>query len=124
MLYFSFLSYHIIPIRQGGNAEKAAAKGCRRWIFLLLPEGLAVGALVHGRILLMGTNQDLVQGAVVLALAVVCALLDSAFDGLVCVAVHVFSSFELTSGLVCAQITDSFRKIFPFDCICLLTVIY
>ena len=72
----------------------------------------------------MGTDQDLVQGAVVLSLAMMGALLNSALNALVCVTVHVFSSFELTSGLVCARITDSFRKIFPFDCICLLTVIY
>ena len=86
-------------------------------LLLLLAERLAVRALVHGRILLVGTHQNLVQGAVVLALAVVCALLDSAFDGLVRIAVHVFSSFELTSGIVCASRADSFRKIFPFDCI-------
>ena len=88
MLYFSFLSYHIIPIRQGGNAEKAAAKGCRRWIFLLLPEGLAVGALVHSRIHFMGADKDPIQGAVVGAAAVMCALLHGAFNGLICLFVH------------------------------------
>ena len=36
----------------------------------------------------MGAHQDLVQGAVVLRLAVVCALVDSTLDRLVCIAVH------------------------------------
>ena len=89
MLYFSFLSYHIIPIRQGGNAEKAAAKGCRRWIILLLPEGLAVGALVHSRIHFMGADKDPIQGAVVGVIAVISAGLDGAFDALVCMTIHI-----------------------------------
>ena len=54
----------------------------------LLAEGLAVGALVHGGIGLMSTNQDPVQGAVVLIVAVVSALLDGALDALVCIAIH------------------------------------
>ena len=36
----------------------------------------------------MGTHQNPVQGAVILAVAVVCAGLDSTFDALVCMAVH------------------------------------
>ena len=36
----------------------------------------------------MGTNQDLVQGAVVLSLAMVRALLNGALDTLVCMTVH------------------------------------
>ena len=36
----------------------------------------------------MGTHQDLIQGAVVLVLAVISAGLDGAFDALVCMAVH------------------------------------
>ena len=36
----------------------------------------------------MGAHQDLVQGAVVLTLAVVGALGDGTLDGLVCIAVH------------------------------------
>ena len=55
---------------------------------LLLTEGLAVGALVHGGICLMGTDQDSIQRAEVLLTAVVGALLHSAFDALVCMAVH------------------------------------
>ena len=57
-------------------------------IFLLLAEGLAVGALVHSGVGLVGTHQDLVQSAVVLALAVVGALMDGAFDALIGIAVH------------------------------------
>ena len=41
----------------------------------------------------MGTNQDPVQGAVVLAVAVMGALGNGALNGLVCVAVHSNSSF-------------------------------
>ena len=37
----------------------------------------------------MGTHQDLIQGAVVLVLAVVSAGLDGAFDALVCMAIHI-----------------------------------
>ena len=57
-------------------------------IGLLLAEGLAVGALVHGGVHLVGTHQDLVQGAVVLTLAVMGTLLDGTLDRLVCIAVH------------------------------------
>ena len=55
----------------------------------LLPEGLAVGTLVLGGIGLMGAHQDPVQRAVVLVLAVVCALLDGALDALICMVVHI-----------------------------------
>ena len=55
---------------------------------LLLPEGLAVGALVHSRVLLMGANQDLVQRTVVLSLAMMGALLNGALNALVCMTVH------------------------------------
>ena len=55
---------------------------------LFLAEGLAVGALVHGRVCLMGANQDLVQRAVVLTVTVVSTGLYGALNALVCVAVH------------------------------------
>ena len=51
---------------------------------LLLAEGLAVSALIHGGVLLVSTYQDAIQGAVVFGIAVVSALLHGAFDGLVC----------------------------------------
>ena len=56
--------------------------------FSLLAEGLAVGALIHSGIGLMGADQDPLQGAVVGIGAVMCALLNGAFDALVCVAIH------------------------------------
>ena len=61
-------------------------------------EGLAVGALVHGRIGLMGAHQNVVQGAVVLGIAVVSAGLDGTLDALIGLAVH--SSFLLCFGFL------------------------
>ena len=55
---------------------------------LSLAERLAVGALIHSGVGFMGAHQDLVQGTVVLILAVVSAGFDGAFDTLVCMAVH------------------------------------
>ena len=55
---------------------------------LALAEGFAVGALVLGGICLVGTHQDAVQGAVVLAVAVVSTGLHGTLDTLVCMAVH------------------------------------
>lgn len=60
---------------------------------LLHAEGLAVCALIHSGIQLMGAHQNTVQGAVVFGIAVICALLDGAFDALVCLAAHNVSSF-------------------------------
>ena len=54
----------------------------------LLGKGLAVGALVHSGICLVGTHQDPVQGAVVLILTVVAALLNGTFNGLVGMTIH------------------------------------
>ena len=58
--------------------------------FSLLAEGLAVGALIHSGIGLMGADQDPLQGAEVCILAVMGALCDGAFNALVCMAVHEF----------------------------------
>ena len=58
---------------------------------LLSAEGFAVGALIHGGIALMGAHQNLFQGAVVLALAVVGALAHSAFHTFVGMTVHILS---------------------------------
>ena len=55
---------------------------------LLLSEGHTVGALIHCGAGLMGAHQNLVQRAVVLVLAVVCAVPDGTFDTLVGVVVH------------------------------------
>ena len=57
-------------------------------IRLLLAEGLAVGALIHGGIYLVGADQDAVQGAEVCVLAVVGALSYSTLNALVCMAIH------------------------------------
>ena len=73
---------------------------------LLLAEGLAVGALVHGRIGLMGTYQNTLQRAVVCVSAMVGALRNSTLDTLVSMAAH--SQFLLLSdsAIVCA-VTDA-----------------
>ena len=55
---------------------------------LLFAEGHAVGALILGGVSLVGAHTDLVQRAVVLIFAVVCAGAHGAFDGLVGMAVH------------------------------------
>ena len=80
-------------MKHGGIS--AAAFPC-----LLLAEGLAIGALIHGGIDLMRTDQDFIQGAVVLAVAVIGALLHGAFDTLVGVAVHAGFLLYLNSELV------------------------
>ena len=67
---------------------------------LLLAEGLAVGALIHGRVCLVGAHQNTIQGAEVLGIAVVCAGLYGAFNTLVGIGVHVFSLLSFGSGLV------------------------
>ena len=66
-------------------------KGCvlqRTQKELLLSEGLTVSALVHGGVTFVGTNQNTIQSAEVGAAAVVSALLNGAFDALVCLAIH------------------------------------
>ena len=63
--------------------------GRRIFLQLLLAEGLAVGALLQSGILLVGAHQNLVQGTVVGAVAMVCALLNGAFDALVCIVIHI-----------------------------------
>ena len=78
---------------------------------LLLAEGHAVGALVHGGVCLVGTHLDAIQGAVVLGVAVIGALLDGAGDALVGVTVHVFSSFAFDTSVVCAVSEKSFLRL-------------
>ena len=67
-----------------GGKSRPASEGRE----LLQLKGLAVGALVHGGVELMGPDGDAVQGAVVLVGAVVFALLNGAFDAMVGMAVH------------------------------------
>ena len=79
-----YLNFTILP---GFRQEKfAAALAAAK--MSLRAEGLAVGALIHGGIRLVGAHQDAIQGAVILVLAVVGALLDSALNALVGMAVH------------------------------------
>ena len=73
---------------------------------LLLAERLAVGALVHSRVGFVGTDHDPVQGAVILGVAVISALLDGAFNALVGMAVHRISSFVLGSPVVLPEFQD------------------
>ena len=55
---------------------------------LLLSEGLTVGASIHSGIYFVGANLDPIQRAVILILAVVCALGNGTLNALVCVTVH------------------------------------
>ena len=54
-----------------------------RSVCLLLPEGLAVGTLICSGVHFVGTNQNVLQGAVVLILAVMGTLLNGTFDTLI-----------------------------------------
>lgn len=78
---------------------------------LFLAEGLAVGALVHGGITLMGANQNAVQSAVIAVRAVVCTLMHGTFDALICFAIHNVSSFSYDR--------DSIGRFFLFHTCCL-----
>jgi len=84
----NFVFFFMISSNSVRVKKNRGSRGCRGQKSLLLPEGLAVSALVHSGIGLMGANQDPVQRTVVLVLAVVCALLDGTFNALVCVTVH------------------------------------
>ena len=92
-------------------AAFAAANG------LLLAEGLAVGALIDSGVTFVGAHQDAVQGAVILGVAVVSALLDGAFDTLVCIAVHGLFLLLLDYGFIMClrgkyiQAVEIFHKI-------------
>ena len=70
---------------------------------LLLSKGLAIGASIHSGIYFVSAHLNAVQRAVVLVLAVVCALGNGAFDALVCVTVHsqflLLFEFEISMAL-------------------------
>ena len=59
-----------------------------RFCPLLSAERLAIGTLGHSGVLLMGTNQDALQGAVVGFVAMVNTLLYGAFNAFIGMAVH------------------------------------
>ena len=98
---------------KGLNGKNAAAIAAA-FMPLSLAEGLAVGALVLSGICLMGSHQDAVQRAVVLAVAVVCTLLNGAFDALVCIAAHSSFLLLLNSGLVWLPASERNMEKFPF----------
>ena len=69
--------------------------------FLRLIFGLkahAIGALFLGRVTLMGSDCNAVQRAIILSIAVVCALGNRAFDALICVCVHFPSTSDNEYG--------------------------
>ena len=90
--------------------EKNRGSICCRGDGLLHAEGLAVGALILGGIDLVGAHQDPVQRTVVLAGAVMCALLNGAFNALVCVTVHIVFLLCLVSQIVWPRETKSCRN--------------
>ena len=97
--------------------KKRKATACRRRPKgLLLAEGLAVGALIHGGIQLVGAHQNPIQGAVIFGIAVIGTLLDGAFDALVCLAAHgVFLLlFGFTDSMPRGK--EEIRKNFSFSC--------
>ena len=91
--YFRKFQNRLYSLRTASSRKIAAASAAAIlagsvFVESLLAEGLAVGALVHGGVNFVGAHQDAVQRAVVLVLAVVCALMDGAFDALIGVATH------------------------------------
>ena len=76
----------VLPQFVKDNIQNAAASAAAQ--VLSLAEGLAVGALILSGVCLMGANQDPVQRAVVLTVAVVSTGLNGALDALICVIVH------------------------------------
>lgn len=78
-------------IEPSASLAAEGSKSC-----LLSQERLAVGALVHSRIGLMGAYEDLVQRAVVAITAVMTALGNGAGNGLIgMISVHIVSSFRV-----------------------------
>ena len=57
---------------------------------LSLAEGLTVGALILSRIGFVGADQNAIQRAVVLSIAVISAGLNGTLDALVCIVIHSF----------------------------------
>ena len=55
----------------------------------------------------MGADLDLIQRAIVFGVAMICTLLDGAFNALVCIVVHGFPLLLLSSTLVC----PTFKKV-------------
>ena len=81
---------------------------------LLLAEGLAVGALIHGGSSFVCADHDLVQRAIVLSVTVMGTGPNRAFDALVCVAVHSGFLLFLDSPLVCPLFRIVLQKLSRF----------
>ena len=100
--FSSFFSNIItcLSVAVKGRKKENAAASAAAFMRLSLAEGLAVSALILSGVCFVGAHQNAVQRAVVLAVAVVSAGLNGAFDALVSITVH--SSFLLLfdSGLV------------------------
>ena len=84
---------------QSHKKTKAAAVAAAK--MLLLAEGLAIGALIHGGVCLVGAHQDAIQRTIVLGITMVCALLDSTLNTLVGVTIH--DSFLLRLNYSCSM---------------------
>ena len=82
------------------ETEGTAAVPSVSRVILFLSEALAVGTLIHGGVGLVSAHQNLIQGAVIFAGAVVRALLDGAFNAFVGMTVHTFSLLLLFSRVV------------------------
>ena len=74
--------------RKGGSRRPGSLAGASAFA-----ERLTVGALIHGGIRLMGTHQNTVQRTVILGITVMRALVYGAFNALVGMTIHCFSSF-------------------------------
>ena len=115
-VFYLFPAYHNLfsAFRQGGSIWKCGS--CRRRIMpLSLAEGLAVSTLVLSGVCFVGTHQNTVQRAVVLAVTVICTLLDGALNALVCVTIHMI--FLLCCGFsfsMTAQAQKKHGKVFLF----------
>ena len=96
----SITSYlFLFPSALSGTEGTAVVPSVSR-VILFLPEALAVGTLIHGGVGLVSAHQNLIQGAVIFAGAVVRALLDGAFNAFVGMTVHTFSLLLLFSRVV------------------------
>ena len=85
---------------------------------LALAEGFAVGALVHGGVLLVRANQDAIQAAVVLGIAMVSALLHGAFNALVCMTIHRYFLLLLNYSPIMCVYQNSIHAVAFSDQIC------
>ena len=103
MYFFSYDTMNPFPVKR-----KIRRRLPPYLCFSLLTEGLAVGALVHSGICLMGANQDPLQGAVIGILAVMGALLNSTLNRLVCMAIHSLYPPFLVMDLECPAASKTY----------------